>query len=83
MQDDKDALRPPPIPLIPSELVDAVSALAHAAFIFRGIFVQITEGKSVDEIFAERGPYLVMAERVIDTWCEHLGIDPEQDATTN
>ena len=83
MQDDKDALRPPPIPPIPDELVDAVSALANAAFLCRGVFVQVAEGKPIDEIFAERGPYLIMAERVIDAWCKHLGIDTEEDETIN
>ena len=66
---------PPDIPELPDELTPAVCALAQAAFMFRGVFVQAAEGKPVEEIFEERAEHLALAEKVVDAWCRHLGVE--------
>jgi hypothetical protein len=71
------------IPRIPKNLEPSICALANAAFIFRGVFVQAAEGKSIADIRAERCDTLLLAERVIDKWCKHLGIaidGPQRDS---
>ncbi len=43
---------------------------------FRGVFVQMAEGKAISEILLERGEYLELAENVLDEWAKHLNISP-------
>lgn len=69
----------PRIPVIKDkELAHATSALANAAFLMRGIFIQLSEGKLLDEILTERGGYILMANAVIDQWCKYFGIDGDE-----
>jgi hypothetical protein len=65
------------IPSIPKELDSPIRSLANAAYLFRGVFVQAAEGKSIEDIVNEREEVLLLAEKVVDTWCAHLGIDSE------
>jgi hypothetical protein len=67
----------PEIPEIPSELQPSIRSLAHAAFIFRGVFVQAAEGRSIDAILAEREEALILSEKVIDAWCKHLRLETD------
>lgn len=69
----------PCIPVIKDkELAHATSALANAAFLMRGVFIQLSEGKPLDEILAERGSYILIANAVIDQWCTYFGIDGDE-----
>jgi hypothetical protein len=43
------------IPRIPKNLEEPVRALARSAFLFRGIIVELGQGKSLEEVAAERG----------------------------
>jgi hypothetical protein len=81
--EDDDEVEQPEIPAIPGALADPIHALTRAALLFRTVFGQLEEGTSLPEIFAAHGPHLLMAERVIDTWCRHLGIDPEEEDPVN
>lgn len=82
MRELADLLRsePPDIPALPpGDAREAVSALANAAFLYRGVFLQLAEGKPLDAIFEERVPYLIMADKVITSWCAALGIEADDD----
>jgi hypothetical protein len=63
---------------VSKEFLHAVQALYHSGYLLRGDFVQLAEGKPVEEILDERGASLERAEQVIDTWAEFFG-EGEQD----
>src|SRR5690349_18332974 len=63
------------IPEVPQELRDAVRSLARSGWLFRGVLVAAAEGRPLDELLEEHGESLALAERVLDTWAEHLGIE--------
>lgn len=80
----------PAIPEIPRELRDAVSALANSAYTLRGVLRIVLEElvervgyQGLPSIVAEKLPYLELADRVVDGWCEHLGIDPDAETSPN
>jgi hypothetical protein len=66
------------IPTVPSELEAPVRALARAAYLLRGVFVELAKGRPLEEVLEQRGQYLELAERVLDRWVEHLGIEAEE-----
>lgn len=68
-----------PIPEIPEELGRPIRSLLLAANMFRGLFVQIAEGRGIHEVLAERGEELLLAERVIDRWSSHCDLEAHQD----
>jgi hypothetical protein len=65
------------VPNLPENGRDVVRALARAAFLFRGIFIQAAEGRPVPEILEEREAALELANQVLDLRLPALGIDPE------
>jgi hypothetical protein len=65
----------PPIGRIPGDLFHQICSLARAAFLFRGVFVEAAEGKSITNIIDEREDALLLAERVLDAWSSHLGLE--------
>lgn len=70
--------QPPEMPPVPEgDLRDAVSTLANAAYLFRGVFLQLANGTALDDVFEERAPYLIMADKVVNKWCEHLGLNDD------
>lgn len=80
----------PEIPEVPDELRDSVSALANSAYTLRGILAIVLERlierdgyEGLPPIVAEKLPYLEMAEQVVEAWCAHLGIAPENDQLEN
>ncbi len=62
------------IPMIPADLQLPVRALARAAYLFRGVFVQAAKGSAIEQILEERGTALDMADRMLDLWGDHLGM---------
>jgi hypothetical protein len=67
----------PAIPKLPPSSRDAVKALANAAFLFRGVFVEAGNGRTVEDIIDERYETLMLSNAVLDHWLRGLGIDPE------
>ncbi len=67
----------PTIPKLPRGTREAVAPLARAAFIFRGVFVEAADGRPIEDILDERHDAVALANRVLDHWLMHLGIDPE------
>jgi hypothetical protein len=65
------------IPAIPEDLILPVRALARAAYLLRGVLVESATGRPLDTIFQEQGEALRVAERVLDVWACHLGLDDE------
>lgn len=63
------------IPIIPTDLQDSVRALTRAAYLFRGAFVQAAEGTSIEQILQERSAVLDEADRTLDLWGNHLGME--------
>jgi hypothetical protein len=68
----------PTIPKVPTKLEEPVRALARAAYVFRGVFVQAAEGKAISEILSERQAVLALAEEVLDAWYTHLNLAGEE-----
>ena len=66
-----------PISPIPASLLLQIRSLARAAYILRGVFVLGAEGKPVSDILDERGGVLELANKVLDRWFRHLGLDEE------
>jgi hypothetical protein len=66
---------PQDIPMIPTELQDPLNALAQAAYLFRGVFVQAAEGVPIELILQERGTVLDRADRLLDLWGARLGME--------
>lgn len=63
----------PEIPNIEnSELLHAISALANSADIIRKILYSVLDGKPKDEVFSEHLELLTVADKVIDTWTQHM-----------
>jgi hypothetical protein len=62
------------IPMIPADLQTPIRALARAAYLFRGVFVQVAQGSAIEQILQERGATLDMADRTLDLWGNHLGM---------
>ena len=65
------------IPGVPKPLRLPVQALARAAYLLRGAFVEAAEGRPIATILSQRGDDLQRAERVLDTWWAHLGLDAD------
>jgi hypothetical protein len=65
------------------KLKSAICALARAAFMFRGVLIEAAEGSSIEDILAQREEALRVSNRVLNKWCEHLGIDQEQAGASN
>ncbi|MCP5521853.1 MAG: hypothetical protein H7A46_09940 [Verrucomicrobiales bacterium] len=74
---------PLPIPEIPERAELPVRVLARAAYVFRGLVVQMAEGRTLKEICQEHGHGLLVLERVVDVWAEHFGILEEHNAEMN
>jgi len=66
---------PQSIPVVPLELQAPVRALARAASLFRGFFVQAAEGVPIEQILEERGDVLDLADRTLHLWGAHLGLE--------
>jgi len=66
---------PESIPKIPVELQAPVRALARAAYLFRGFFVQLVERIPLEQILEEQGAILDLADRTLDLWGVHLGLE--------
>jgi hypothetical protein len=69
------------IPAIPAiddpEFKEALSALVRSATVMRQIFMMTTAaGIDPKRLAREHGEVIANADRVIDAWCEHLGIEP-------
>ena len=71
-------LEVPKIPDIPEELLLPVQALVRFAHIFRGAFMQSAEGQPLSEIYEEIGEYLLLGDKVITAWMEHLDIEVDE-----
>lgn len=67
----------PAIPKLSTELEGPVRALARSTYLFRGIFIEVAEGCSVEEILAERAEALQLASAVLDQWWTALGLEAE------
>lgn len=67
-----------PIPELGEEAQLPVRVLASAAYLFRGVFQQLAEGKTLKEVYLERGDYLLQCDLVVDVWCKHFGIPEEE-----
>jgi hypothetical protein len=67
----------PIVPKLPLDAKDAVRSLARAAFTFRGVFIELAEGRPVDEVLDERNEVLELANEVVSAWLAALGVDPE------
>ena len=65
----------PEIPAIPEEFVLPIQSLVRLAYIFRGMFMQAADGKPLQEIYDERGEYLLLADKVLNAWIEALGLE--------
>jgi len=63
------------IPPIPLELKASIRTLVHAAYLLRGFFVQVAEGVPVEQILEEQGALLDLADRTLDLWGAHLGLE--------
>ena len=78
---DYDEINPselevPEIPAIPEvELVLPIKTLVRLAYIFRGVFTQSVDGKPLQEIYDERGDYLLLADKVLNAWIDGLGLE--------
>lgn len=68
----------PPIPAIPKELLLPISSLVRACSLFQAVLIQMVEGKPWEEIADERGEYLELAEKILMSWTEKMGIDKEK-----
>jgi hypothetical protein len=66
---------PESISAIPLGLQAPVRALARAAYLFRGVFIQAAEGVPIEQILEERGAVLDLADRTLDLWGAHLGLE--------
>jgi hypothetical protein len=62
------------IPTIPGKLQNPIRALARAAYLFRGVFVQVAKGSAIEQILQERGAALDLADRTLDSWGDRLGM---------
>ena len=71
-------LEVPAIPDIPENLQLPIACLANTAFMFRGVFIQLAEGKPLSEIVEERGEYLLLADKIVDAWLDSLELDNDQ-----
>ncbi len=71
-------LEVPVIPDVPEDLQLPIGCLAHTASMFRGVFIQLAEGKPFSEIAEERGEYLMLADRILDAWLISLGLDNDE-----
>ena len=76
MEDDNNM---PPIPIFMGETYEAVSTLARAAATFRQAFMLIGLGRSFAEVMAEHEDVLLLSDRVVEHWRQHLGHDKEDD----
>ena len=76
-------MQPPAIPAIDDDdLRAAVSALTRAACVMRALFLHAAEGEPIKQLLEQHDEAATLAEKVIDRWREHLGIDNE-DALVN
>ena len=75
---DPSELELPEIPNIPEDLLMPIRSLAHSAYMFRGVFMQSADGKSLQEIYDERGEYLLLADKVLNAWIEALNLEFDQ-----
>ena len=64
-------------PRITEELKLPVQSLARAAFLFRGVFLELADGRPLDDIVAEEDEFLELADVVLNGWISHLGLDNE------
>jgi hypothetical protein len=65
------------LPTIPEDFLLPVRALARAACLLRGVVVAAAAGRPLDTILPEQRAALIVAERVLDVWACHLGLDAE------
>jgi len=72
-------LEVPEIPEIPEILLLPIRSLAQSAYMFRGVFIQSADGKPLQEIYDERGEYLLLADKILDVWIDALDLDFDQE----
>ena len=75
---DPSELKVPEIPDIPEDILLPIQVLVRIGYMFRGVFMQSADGKSLQEIYDERGEYLLFADRVLNAWIEALDIEFDQ-----
>ena len=68
------------IPDVPSiddpEFKQALSALVRSAAVMRRLFLMVTAaGIDPKRLARDHGEVIMNADHVIDTWCDHLGIE--------
>ena len=71
-------LEVPEIPNIPDDLLLPIQVLVETGYMLRGVFMQSADGKSLQEIYDERGEYLLLADRVLNAWIEALDLEFDQ-----
>jgi hypothetical protein len=71
-----------PIAPVPAELMEPLETLLRAAHLFRAALVHLASGASFEELASTHTFYLLMAERAVDRWAQHLGVDLEEEPNT-
>lgn len=67
-----DDLEFPRIPQLTEEAYHPVCALAKAALTLQRAVVDLTNGKTLDEIHDELGDWLIMTDRIVEVWSRHF-----------
>ena len=60
---------------IPDDILLPIQTLVRVGYMFRGVFMQSADGKSLQEIYDERGEYLLLADKVLNAWIEALDLE--------
>jgi hypothetical protein len=69
------------LPALPEPLVPPVRALVEAAWLFRGLLAEAGATPRVRRLLSQRLKAVLLAEKVLDRWAEHLGAGgPQQTA---
>jgi hypothetical protein len=69
------------LPPLPEPLELPVRALVEAAWLFRGLLAEAGTAPLVRRLLAQRQEAVLLAERVLDRWAEHVAIEgPHQAA---
>ena len=75
---DPSQLEVPEIPDIPEDILLPIQILVQTGYMFRGVFMQSADGKPLQEIYDERGEYLLLADKVLNAWIEALRLEFDQ-----
>ena len=80
----------PPIPNVPPDLREPISALVRMSFILRGVLAKVLDeiveregNAALPEIVKEKAEYLELAEEVIDAWSKHLNLEWDVETKHN